>query len=92
MLSAAAFDMRKTNAKTPSVSGAIVLAGEQKVLGLELGASGEITDRWSVFAGAAFMNGTVENSGTVNRDRCATRVCAEDERQLLDDVPARPAS
>src|SRR5207342_834249 len=64
MLTAAAFDMRKTNAKTPSVSGAIVLAGEQKVLGLELGASGEISDRWTVFAGAAFMNGTVEDSGT----------------------------
>jgi catecholate siderophore receptor len=64
MLTAAAFDMRKTNAKTPSVSGAIVLAGEQKVLGLELGASGEINDQWSMFTGIAFMNGTVEQSGT----------------------------
>jgi catecholate siderophore receptor len=71
-VTAAFFSMEKTNAKTTDASGATVLAGEQQVRGVELGLSGSLTDRWSVFSGNAVMDGTVKESANV----------AEVDRQL----------
>lgn len=62
-VSAALFRTEKTNARTTDASGATVLAGNQKVDGLELGATGNITDVWTVFGGYAYMDGKVDASG-----------------------------
>ena len=59
---AAVFHMEKANAKTVDASNTTVLAGDQRVRGIELGLSGNITPRWGAFAGLAVMNGKVENS------------------------------
>jgi catecholate siderophore receptor len=60
---AAMFSTEKTNAKTTDASGATVLAGDQAVFGLELGLSGSLNDRWSVFSGIAVMDATTKESG-----------------------------
>lgn len=62
-LTGAAFRTAKTNAKTTDASGATVLAGDQRVNGLEFGLAGNITPRWSVFSGFSLMNGRIKDSG-----------------------------
>jgi catecholate siderophore receptor len=62
-LSAAIFRMEKTNVRTRSANAdPIVLLGEQRVDGIEIGASGMITDAWSVFAGAVYLDSEYEES------------------------------
>ena len=66
-LNTAAFRTEKTNARTPGINPGdppTVLAGEQSVNGVELGASGRITNRWSVLSGYAFMNSEIAASNT----------------------------
>lgn len=62
-LTAAVFDIQKTNAKTVDLAGATVLAGNQHVKGVELGMSGNLTQRWAAFGGLSLMDGTVKDSG-----------------------------
>jgi len=66
-LNTAAFRTVKTNARTPGVNPGdppTVLAGEQVVNGVELGASGRVTSRWSVLSGYAYMQSEIEASNT----------------------------
>lgn len=66
-LTAAGFRTEKTNARTPGVNPGdppTVLAGEQVVNGIELGASGRMTRQWSVFSGYAFMRSDIAASNT----------------------------
>ena len=66
-LNTAAFRTVKTNARTPGVNPGdppTVLAGEQVVNGVELGASGRIMSRWSVLSGYAYMQSEIEASNT----------------------------
>jgi catecholate siderophore receptor len=70
---AAVFRTEKTNAKTTDANtGATVLAGNQRVQGVEFGLSGHLTTRWSLFTGLSLMHGTIEDS----------LVAAEVDRQL----------
>ena len=62
LATAAVFQTEKVNAKTTDASGATVLAGDQQVKGVELGVSGNLTQRWGLFGGVALMDGTVEES------------------------------
>jgi catecholate siderophore receptor len=64
-VSLALFRTEKTNARTEDPADStdtIVLAGEQRVQGVELGASGRITKDWGVFAGYAYMDSEVVKS------------------------------
>jgi catecholate siderophore receptor len=66
-LTAALFRTEKTNARTPGVNPGdppLVLQGEQTVDGVELGATGSIGSRLSVFAGYAHMRSEIESSTT----------------------------
>lgn len=66
LLTAAIFQTDKTNARTTDpVTGNTVLTGEQRVRGLELGATGSVTDWWRVIAGYAYLDSEVLSSGTV---------------------------
>ena len=62
-VTAALFRTEKTNARTTDALGNTVLAGNQRVEGLELGATGQVTDAWAVFAGYARMDSEVRSSG-----------------------------
>jgi len=63
---AAVFRIEKTNAKTTDLNGATVLAGDQRVSGVEFGLAGNLTPRWGAFGGLALMDGTVIGSGVVS--------------------------
>ncbi len=64
-LTGAVFHIRKTNARTPGLTPADppqVLQGEQRVAGIELGASGSITRAWTVFGGYTFLDSEIVDS------------------------------
>ena len=64
-LTAAVFRTEKTNARTPGVNPGdppTVLAGEQRVGGIELSASGRLSERWSAFGAYAFMTSDIAAS------------------------------
>jgi catecholate siderophore receptor len=64
-LTAAVFQTEKVNAKTPGLNPgdpATVLQGEQRIRGLELGATGNLTDRWSAFFSYTFLKSKITKS------------------------------
>ncbi len=62
-LTAAIFRTEKTNARTRNAADVpFVLEGEQRVEGIELGLTGNITEAWQVFAGIARMRSRIEAS------------------------------
>ena len=67
LLSAAVFRVDKTNARTPGLSPdepPQVLEGEQRVNGIELGVSGNITRRLNVFAAYTLLDSEITESNT----------------------------
>ncbi|WP_323121168.1 TonB-dependent receptor [Burkholderia alba] len=64
MASVALFDMRQTSQQIgdPFHPGYALPIGTQHVHGFELGYSGEFAPKWSVYAGYAYLNGTVDGS------------------------------
>jgi catecholate siderophore receptor len=61
----AVFRTDKTNARTEDptdASDVVVLAGEQRVDGVELGAAGSLTKEWRVFAGYSYLISEVTKS------------------------------
>lgn len=65
-LTAALFRLERTNMKTsdPANPTKLVLAGEQRTDGLELTASGELSDKWQVYAGYAFLDAEITKSNS----------------------------
>lgn len=58
-LTAAIFRNEKTNARVPSdtdSNSVVILEGQSRVDGIELGVSGQIRDNWSIFAGYVFLD------------------------------------
>ena len=65
LLTAALFQTTKDNARESSGFGAAAVvtgSGEYRIRGIELGASGKINDRWSVFGGFVWMDSEVTES------------------------------
>ena len=61
-LTAALFRSEKTNAKSVDAAGNTVLGGDQRVDGVEFGATGRLRQDWTVFGGYVYMHGTIEES------------------------------
>ena len=62
-LSGAFFNTEKTNARTRNLaSEAFVLAGRQRVQGVEIGASGRLAGSWIAFASYAFLDSEIVES------------------------------
>jgi catecholate siderophore receptor len=62
-LNAAVFRTEKVNARTRNLTNEpFVLAGKQRVDGIELGAAGSVTNRWSLMAAYAFMDSEIAAS------------------------------
>lgn len=60
-LTAALFETRKTDARSSDpVTGDVVLAGENRVRGIELGATGSITEQWDIWAGYTYLDPKVK--------------------------------
>jgi catecholate siderophore receptor len=63
-LTAALFRTEKTNARvTDPSTGLVALDGNQRVTGIELGATGRLTDKWAVWAGYTYLDAEVVKSG-----------------------------
>ena len=65
LLSAALFEITKTNARTPGVDAGdppVVLDGRQRIRGIELQAAGTIMPGWDIFAGYTHLDGEVRAS------------------------------
>ncbi len=66
-INAAIFSTEKTNARTPGINPGdppTVLAGRQRVQGVEAGAAGRLTSRLEVYGGYAFMSSRIRASNT----------------------------
>jgi len=64
-MNAAAFNTSKANARTPGINPGdppTVLQGEHTVSGIEVGANGNLTDRWQMFGGYTFMDSEITRS------------------------------
>jgi catecholate siderophore receptor len=62
LLSAAVFRTEKTNARTEDADEIVVLEGEQRVDGFEVGVAGRVTDAWTLHGGYAYLDGEVLES------------------------------
>lgn len=59
-LTAAVYQLDRTNTRAPGPTpGTIVLTGEQRSEGIELGMSGAVTDAWELTAGYAFQDAEI---------------------------------
>ncbi|WP_244817023.1 TonB-dependent siderophore receptor [Caballeronia sp. Lep1P3] len=56
------FNIEKTNARTQVSTGEYTLDGDVRVRGYQLGVAGHITNKWQVFGGYTYMNGTVQRA------------------------------
>lgn len=65
-LNTAVFRTLKTNARTDdgvqSTTDPVVLEGEQRVDGVELSATGAVTDKWKIYTGYTYMSSRINSS------------------------------
>ena len=65
-LSAALFRLDRNNVRNPDGSGGMVLSGQQRTNGVEIGLQGDITNAWQVYAGYSHLDGHItKSSGAV---------------------------
>lgn len=70
-LTTAIFRTDKTNARTPGLTPndpPMVLDGEQRVQGFEIGAAGNITERWKIFGGYAYLESEILETNALTID------------------------
>jgi len=68
-LSAAVFDMKKTNAKVSVSSTVMDTVGTQRIKGFEIGVSGAITKQWNVSAGYTRLDSELADPGPLSADK-----------------------
>jgi catecholate siderophore receptor len=61
-VTAAYFNLEKTDAKTTDLAGAVTLLGSQVVNGVEFTVAGTLLPRWTTYGGVSFMHGEVKDS------------------------------
>ncbi len=62
-LSAAIFRVDTDNARVTIADGTVAQVGEKRIQGVELGASGQITPAWTVFAGYTYLDSELVKAG-----------------------------
>ncbi|WP_411685970.1 TonB-dependent receptor [Acinetobacter pseudolwoffii] len=67
-LTAAIFRTEKTNTRAAAEDGTTQNIGETRVDGIELGANGNITDKWAVSAGYTYLDSELVDDGTGTND------------------------
>jgi len=91
-LTAAVFRTEKTNTRVLVSSGVYENAGESRVDGVELSASGKITDKWQVFAGYSYLDSELVSSGLVGRNGAVTAGAASQAGNQMPNVPKNSAT
>ncbi len=67
-LDAALFQVKKEDARERLADGSYVLAGEQRVRGLELSASGKLNEHWDLFATYTYLDSETLKSSNPQRE------------------------
>lgn len=67
-LDAALFQVKKEDARERLADGSYVLAGEQRVRGLELSASGKLNEHWDLFATYTYLDSETLKSSNTQRE------------------------
>jgi catecholate siderophore receptor len=62
-LTGAVFEVKTSNAKITQTDGTVAMAGEKRVRGFEIGASGSITEKWNVFGGYTYLDAILVKNG-----------------------------
>jgi catecholate siderophore receptor len=67
LLSGAVFRVRKTDARTPGVNpGEFTLDGDVRIDGIELSATGNITENWQIFSGYTLLDSEIVRSSVIS--------------------------
>jgi catecholate siderophore receptor len=66
-LDAAIFQVEKKNARVTMTDGSTALAGDRRVQGLELAATGKLTEQWNLFANFTFLDSEVRKDANTPR-------------------------
>ncbi|SER52017.1 catecholate siderophore receptor [Pseudomonas sp. NFACC02] len=91
-LTAAVFRTEKDNTRVLVSSGTYQNAGKSRVDGVELSASGKITDKWQVFAGYSYLDSELVSSGLAGRNGVVTAGAASDNGNQMPNTPKHSAS
>ena len=67
-VTAAYFNLEKTDAKTTDLAGAVTLLGDQEINGVEFTVAGAIVPKWNVYGGVSFMDGKVKKSAQLSEE------------------------
>ena len=67
-VTAAFFNLEKTDAKTTDLAGAVSLLGDQEVNGVEFTVAGTILPRWVAYGGVSLMDGEVKKSANPSEE------------------------
>ena len=86
-LTAAVFRTEKTNTRVLTSANVYENAGESRVDGVELSASGKITDKWQVFAGYSYLDSELVSAGLVGRNGAVTAGAASQSGNRMPNVP-----
>lgn len=68
-VSAAVFDMKKTNAKVTVATGVMDTVGTQRIRGFEIGVAGALTRQWNVSAGYTRLDSELSDPGPQSADK-----------------------
>ncbi|MFK3969746.1 TonB-dependent receptor [Pseudomonas sp. NPDC087358] len=91
-LTAAVFRTEKDNTRVLVSSGTYQNAGKSRVDGVELSASGKITDKWQVFAGYSYLDSELVSSGLAGRNGAVTAGAASQDGNEMPNTPKNSAS
>ena len=90
-LTAAIFRTDKTNARTPGLTPndpPMVLDGEQRVQGFEIGAAGNITEHWKVFGGYTFLDSEILETNVFTVDPFTGALVSQEGNRTAADAGA----
>ncbi|WP_263260343.1 TonB-dependent siderophore receptor [Pseudomonas sp. RIT-PI-S] len=91
-LTAAIFRTEKDNTRILVDANTYQNAGKSRVDGVELSASGKITDKWQVFAGYSYLDSELVNAGLTGRNGAVTAGAAQYSGNEMPNTPKNSAS
>jgi catecholate siderophore receptor len=91
-LTAAVFRTEKENTRVLVSSNTYQNAGESRVDGIELSASGKITDKWQMFANYSHLKSELVDPGLVGRNGAITAGAISQKGNEMPNVPKNSAS
>ncbi|SEI12700.1 TonB-dependent receptor [Paracoccus alkenifer] len=86
LLTAAVFQTEKKNARVNDEFGTVALLGHNRARGFELGAAGQISDRWGLSAGYAFVDAKIIDNGFTGGGAAGDGVPSADNGNYLQFV------